>query len=150
MAHTYTDLLFHMVFSTKNRVPHIDQELKDDLHQYMGGIVKGIEGVPLIINGTEDHVHLLVVLPPKVAVSDAIRTIKANSSGWVHKKWPKRRQFAWQTGYGAFTVSQSKRASVMRYITDQEEHHKKMTFQEEFIRLLERHGIQYDSRYVWD
>jgi REP element-mobilizing transposase RayT len=131
MAHTFTNLLYHLVFSTKGRRPQIDHELKEDLFAYLGGTVRGIGGVPLIVNGVADHVHMLVVLPQTTSVADALRTVKANSSGWVHERWPERRDFAWQTGYGAFTVSESRRDTVRRYIADQEAHHRKATFEEE-------------------
>lgn len=116
MAHTWTDLLYHIVFSTKERQPFIDDQLKPSLFAYLGGIVRGIGGTALIVNGTADHVHMLMVMPPTVAISDALRTIKTNSSGWIHKKWPDRRRFAWQTGYAAFTVSASNRKLVYDYI----------------------------------
>lgn len=150
MAHTFTNLLYHFVFSTKNRRPQIAEDLKEDLFAYLGGIVKGMDGDPLIINGTADHVHMLVVLPQTISVADALRTIKANSSGWVHEKCPEHVGFGWQTGYGAFTVSQSRRPAVERYIANQQEHHRKVTFEDEFLKLLKRHRIQYDPRFVLD
>ena len=116
----------------------------------MGGIVRELGGVPLMVNGTEDHVHLLVVLPQTVAVADALRILKANSSKWVHERWPRRRRFQWQTGYGAFTVSESRRNAVQRYIAGQAEHHRKPTFQEEFVALLKKHRVQYDPQSLWD
>jgi REP element-mobilizing transposase RayT len=93
---------------------------------------------------------LLVSLPPNIALADAVRTVKANSSRWVHQKWVSREAFAWQSGYGAFSVSQSNRAEVEKYIANQEEHHRHVSFQEEFLAFLKRHGIAYDERYVWD
>jgi len=150
MAHTFTNLLYHIVFSTKHRRPDIDDELKADLFAYLGGIVRGIKGEPLIVNGIADHVHLLVVLPQTISVADALRTIKANSSAWVHERGPKHRQFAWQEGYGAFSVSESRKESVKRYIERQEEHHRKVPFDEEFLKLLAKHGIAYDPRFVLD
>jgi len=148
MAHTFTDLLYHLVFSTKNRLPQIDDRWKDDLFAYLGGTVSGIGGSAMIVNGTADHVHLLVVLPQTMAVADALRAVKANSSGWVHEHCSGRRDFGWQTGYGAFTVSESRRESVMRYIARQEEHHRTVTFEDEFLTLLTRHRISYDPRFV--
>ena len=108
-----------------------------------------MDGVALTINGVEDHVHMLLSLPPMVAIAEAMRVVKANSSKWVHEKWPQRAAFAWQTGYGAFSVSQSQAESVKKYISEQEQHHKHTTFQEEFIAFLTRHGIAYDERYIW-
>jgi putative transposase len=150
MAHTFTNLLTHIVFSTKHRTPQIDQELKPQLLAYMGGIVREINGVALLINGTIDHVHLLVRLPATVALADVLRVIKTNSSRWVHEKWPARADFAWQIGYGAFSVSQSNAEAVHRYIANQEEHHRKVSFQQEMITYLRRNKIEYDERYVWE
>jgi REP element-mobilizing transposase RayT len=150
MAHTFTNLLTHVIFSTKDRVPHIDAELKPDLFAYMGGIVREIDGKALGINGTADHVHLLIKLPPTIAISDAMRVLKTNSSRWVHEQWDSRSAFGWQTGYGAFSVSQSNVPAVLRYIANQEEHHRKVSFQEEFLAYLKKHGIEYDERYIWE
>ncbi len=108
-----------------------------------------MDGVALTINRVADHLHLLLSLPPTVAIAEAMRVVKANSSKWVHEQWPERASFAWQTGYGAFTVSQSQAGSVKQYIAEQEEHHKRMTFQEEFVAFLKRHGIAFDERYIW-
>lgn len=150
MAHTFTNLLYHVVFSTKNRRPDIDDELKPELFAYLGGIVRGIDGKPILINGTADHVHLLMVLPQTISLADAVRTIKANSSGWVHGNWGDRKSFGWQTGYSAFTVSESRRESVRRYTAGQEAHHRKITFEDELIRLLKKHHAPYDPRFVVD
>jgi len=148
MAHTFTNLLTHIIFSTRNRIRVMDEDLRPELFAYLGGIARKLEGKPLIINGTADHVHLLVALPPVVSISEFLRVLKANSSGWVHKKWPSRRTFEWQEGYGAFSVSQSNVSRVMKYIADQEEHHRKVSFQEEFVVYLKRNGIPYDERYI--
>src|SRR5690606_39414267 len=103
MAHSHSLLYYHFVFSTKHRALLIDAELEVRLHAYLGGIVKGMEGSAIKVGGIEDHVHMLVRLPSTIAPADAIRDIKANSSGWVHENFPHRQQFAWQRGYGAFT-----------------------------------------------
>jgi len=150
MSHTYANLLYHVVFSTKGRQPYIVEELRLRLHAYLGGIVRAIQGKALTIGGTADHVHLLMLLPARTAVAEALRVLKTNSSRWVHGQLPERAFFAWQTGYGAFTVSQSAADDVKRYIAGQEAHHRSMTFQEEFLALLTRHGIEYDERYLWD
>ncbi len=102
------------------------------------------------MNGTIDHVHLLVSLPPRVAVSDALRFLKPNSSGWVHDRWAKRRSFGWQLGYGAFSVSKSHVPEVLKYIANQEMHHSKVSFKEEFIEFLKKHDIEYGERYLWE
>ena len=150
MAHTFTNLLTHVIFSSKNRLPHIDAELKAPLLAYLGGIVRELYGTALTINGTADQVHLLVRLPPTISLADAMRVLKTNSSRWVHEKWPSHSVFAWQTGYGAFSVSQSNIAGLLRYIAEQEQHHRKVSFQEEFLAYLRRHGIDYDERYIWE
>ena|SRR5205085_9692227 len=147
MPHTFTSLLTHIIFSTKDRMPLINGELKPQLHAYMGGIIRELKGTALMINGTKDHVHLLVSLPPSLPLSDALRVLKANSSRWAHEV--RRSPFSWQAGYGAFSVSQSSVPAVMEYIAHQEEHHRKMTFQEEFLTLLKKHGIEYDEQYIW-
>ncbi len=150
MPHSFTNLLTHIVFSTKGRIPQINQELKPQLLAYTGGIVREIHGSALLINGAADHVHLLVRLPATVALADALRAIKTNSSRWVHERWPARADFAWQTGYGAFSVSQSNAETVLRYIAKQEEHHRKASFQQEMITYLRRNKIDYDERYIWE
>ena len=150
MPHSYTHLLMHVVFSTKVRAPFIDAELSEKLYPYVGGIIRELGGSALAINGTVDHVHLLILLPAMTALADVMRVLKTNSSRWVHETWADRRAFGWQPGYGAFSVSQSAADDVRRYIEDQEDHHHRKTFKEEFIALLQRHGIEYDERYVWD
>ena len=149
MAHSFTHLLSHVVFSTKNRVPCLDGELRNRLFPYMSGIIHELGGGVSTINGTNDHVHLLLRLPAAEPLADVMRVLKTNSSRWVHVTWATRRSFAWQTGYGAFSVSQSIADEIVRYIQNQEEHHRSMTFQEELIALLKRPGIEYDERYMW-
>ena len=148
MPHTFTNLLTHIVFSTKERAPLIDSDLKPKLHAYMGGIVRELKGTPLLINGTADHVHLFVALPPTVSTSDALRVLKTNSSRWVHDT--RRKPFSWQAGYGAFSVSHSNAQAVTRYIAHQEEHHRKISFKEEFVIFLRRHAIEFDERFIWE
>jgi REP element-mobilizing transposase RayT len=150
MAHTFTHLRYHVVFSTKNRSPFLDVELRDRLFPYLGGIVRELGGTALTIGGMPDHCHLLLSLPPALALADVVRVVKTNASRWVHESWPERCAFAWQTGYGAFSVSRSNEAAVARYIANQEEHHRRLSFQEEFIALLQKHGISYDPRYLWE
>jgi len=150
MAHSFTHLLSHVVFSTKNRAQQLDIELRDRLFPYMSGIINELGGSVSTINGTKDHIHMLLRLPAATPLADAMRVLKTNSSRWVHETWAARRSFAWQTGYGAFSVSQSVADEFVRYIQNQAEHHRSMTFQEELIALLKRHGIEYDERYMWE
>ena len=150
MAHSYTNLLYHMVFSTKNREAWLSEEINPRLYEYLGGAIRSEGGIILAVNGWFDHIHILAKLRQDKAVADVIRDIKANSSGWIHREFRQRRSFAWQRGYGAFTVSQSQVDSVRRYIANQKVHHQKVSFQEEFIALLKAHGIEYDERYIWD
>lgn len=149
MAHTFTNLLTHAIFSTKDRRPCIKAEIKTELHAYIGGIVRELRGKALLINGTADHVHLLFDLPPSVSVSEALRIVKANSSRWVHDKWDRRYPFGWQTGYAAFSVSQSNVPGVLKYIANQEKHHRKISFKEELLAYLKKHNIPYDERFIW-
>jgi REP element-mobilizing transposase RayT len=149
MPQSYTNLLYHCIFSTKNRLAQIDDELKSQLVPYLGGIVRSLNGTALAVNGTADHMHLLIALPPTLAIADGMRLIKTNSSKWVHETWTRRSDFAWQTGYGAFSVSHSNVESVRAYIAHQEEHHRRLSFKEEFLAFLKKHDVQYDERYIW-
>ena len=150
MAHTFTNLLVHVIFSTKDRLPQIDPDLRPRLFPYMGGILRECDAAPLLINGVSDHVHLLIGLAAARSLADTMRILKTNSSRWVHEQWPARSAFAWQTGYGAFSVSRSNMTSVERYIANQEEHHRHLSFQEEFVAFLQRHGIEYHERFIWE
>ena len=150
MAHTYTNLLTHALFSTKDRMPSIDAELKPRLLAYMGGIARKL-GVPMLsLNGPSDHVHMLLLMPPTLCLADFMEKLKGNSSLWVHRQWPSRKVFAWQVGYTAFSVSQSNAAAVKRYIANQEEHHRKLSFKEEVLQFLRKHGVVYDEHHVFD
>jgi len=150
MAGTYTKLLYHFVFSTKQRANLITPELQPRLHEYMGGIVRDMKGTAYRIGGMPDHVHMLVRWRTDETLATLMREVKAGSSGWVHDTFPSMKDFAWQEGYGAFTVSQSQIDVVDAYIRNQVRHHQKLTFQEEFLELLRRHEIDYDERYIWD
>ena len=150
MGHTYTDLLAHVIFSTKDRAPLLDGELKARLFPYMGGILRELGGTPLLINGPADHVHLLFLTPTKTTLSELDGKLKANSSGWVHREFSDRGTFAWQTGYAAFSVSHSQKQAVLNYIANQEEHHRKLTFKEELVRFLKKHEIAYDERFIFE
>ena len=149
MAHTFTSLLTHVTFSTHGRASLIVDLIRDDLHAYLGGILRELHATPMAIGGTTDHVHLLTRLPADLAVADCLRLLKTNSSRWVKEKWPERRSFGWQGGYGAFSVSESNRANVIRYIEGQARHHLRISFQDEFLGLLRKHGVEFDERYIW-
>jgi REP element-mobilizing transposase RayT len=150
MPQSYTCLHYHLVFSTKGRAPDITTEIRQRLWEYLGGIVNGAGGIPIQIGGTEDHVHLLVTLRQQPALADFMRELKAGSSGWIHHTFPAPKDFRWQTGYGAFTVSHSALEIVKLYILNQEEHHKKQDYQDEFRALLIKHGIEFDEKYLYE
>jgi len=150
MAHTLTNLLFHIIFGTKDHAPLIDADLRPHLHAYVGGIVRELGGIALGVNGTADHLHMVAKLPPAIATSDVLRVVKANSSKWVRQQSGRRSKFNWQLGFSAFTVSQPAVRSVLDYVARQEQHHRKKTFTEEYIELLVKNGIEYDPRYVFE
>jgi putative transposase len=150
MPSTFTNLLYHIVFSTKQREPLITEDFREELYKYIGGIIRAEDGILIEIGGIDDHVHLVAKLKPSMAVSEYLNKIKSNSSKWVNENKKSARRFAWQEGYAAFTVSESQVPPVREYIQNQEVHHKKISFQQEFIALLERHGISYDPQYIWD
>ncbi len=148
MGHTYHNLEYHIVTSTKGRTPSIRPEIRPRLDSYIGGIVREHGGTLLSAGGVEDHSHWLVSAKPDVAPSDLVRALKAGSSGWLHETLPEMRGFQWQAGYSIFSVSKSREETVRRYIQGQEEHHKKQTFMEELRALLEKHGVPFDPRYL--
>jgi REP element-mobilizing transposase RayT len=149
MAHTFTCLFLHVIFSTKNRASVISADLAGRLFPYIGGIVEECKGNALIVNGTADHVHLLLSIPAGMSLAEMMRLVKTNSSRWVHEQFAEKKRFEWQVGYGAFTVSGSKLDDVRRYIAGQQEHHKKVSFQDEFRVFLAKHGVECDEEYIW-
>ena len=148
MGQSFTCLRYHLIFGTKDRKPWIDIELRQRLYDYVGGIVRAEKGVLLAAGGTTDHVHLLVSAGQQTSVADLMRVVKTNSSKWVHETFPAKAGFAWQAGYAAFTVSQSNTDPVRRYLAGQEEHHRHVTFEEEFVAFLDRYGVEYDARFL--
>jgi REP element-mobilizing transposase RayT len=150
MANTYTSLHYHFTFSTKNRQPWIAQKIEKDVWAYLGGILKKNKLKPIKIGGIEDHIHMLLGAPPTIAPAKIAQLVKGGSSAWIHEEFPELAEFAWQDGYGAFTVSKSAEPDVSLYVENQREHHRTRTFKEEFRALLDRHGIEYDERYLWD
>ena len=144
-------ILVHTVFSTKERRPFLrDKTLREEMHRYLGEIVTKLECQPIIAGGVEDHVHLLCTLSRTCNAADLVKELKRGSSVWVKSKRPELRDFAWQNGYGIFSVGFSQIESVQDYIAGQEEHHRKVSFQDEFRQLLGRYKIEFDERYVWD
>jgi putative transposase len=148
MASTHTSLYYHLVFSTKNREQWLDRDIRPQMHAFLGGCVRAANGIALDVGGVADHVHLLASLRATHRLSDFVRDIKQASSEWFHEQ-TRRRAFAWQEGYGAFTVSLSAVERVREYIQHQEEHHINHSFQDEYRLLLEKHEIDFDERYLW-
>ena len=146
MAHSFSRNHIHLIFSTKERRKSITKELQPRLWAYLAGVCKNHEMIALTVGGTEDHVHLLFHLPPKLALAKAVILIKSNSSKWMSEQG---REFSWQEGYEAFSVSSSNLDSVARYIQNQEAHHRKIGFQEEFRAILAKHRVEYDPKYLF-
>jgi putative transposase len=150
LAGTYSQLLLHIVFSTKGRTLWIAPDVAERLYPFMGGIVRAEKGVLYAIGGVEDHVHMYVRWRPDGAVSDLMRTVKSRSSKWVHETYPTLAAFSWQEGYSVFSVSKSQEEAVKAYIAKQAEHHSQEDFKSEHLRLLRAHGVAFDERYVFD
>jgi REP element-mobilizing transposase RayT len=148
MPSTHLSLHYHIIFSTKNRQPSVAESWRERLHSFLGGAVRNLGGVPESVGGISDHVHLLVGLRATHTLAEVLRDIKSASSHWVHEAIGAR-GFAWQDGYGAFTVSASQVGRVKDYIAQQERHHGKKTFQEEYVEFLKQSGVEYDERYLW-
>lgn len=150
MPQSLAQILVHLVFSTKNREPRLDDEVRDDLHAYIGGIVENQKGILLKSGSVSDHIHLLIAHPRTTAPSELVQDIKTGSSKWLKTKGARYANFQWQAGYGIFSISPSHRSVLEQYIANQVEHHRKVTFQEEYRRLLNRYDMVFDERYVWD
>jgi putative transposase len=148
MSSSYCNLLYHIVFSTKRREPWLTPPIRPRVHEYLGGAIHNEGGIAVIINGPADHVHILAKLRQDKAISKVIGELKANSSGWISRTFKDAAGFAWQEGYGAFTVSESMLSKVYRYIERQEEHHRSVSFLEEFKIFLQAHGLPFDERYL--
>jgi putative transposase len=148
MPHTYSSNRIHVIFSTKNRGKTLSEELQPKLWAYMAGIAHNQAFETLIVGGIEDHIHALLILPPTLLLAKAVQFLKGSSSKWINESRVGGSRFAWQEGYGAFSVSASQTAEVVEYIRNQREHHAKKSFEEEFVAFLKRYGIEYDPRYV--
>ena len=149
MPQSFASLHCHVVFSTKHRQPTISREVQPRLFEYVGGILRNHSGRLIAAGGMPDHVHLLVEIGRTLCVADAVRLIKSNSSGWLRDTLGLP-AFQWQSGYGAFAVSYSQLDQVKAYLANQEQHHRKLSFQDEFLEFLRRHQLEWDERYVWD
>lgn len=150
MPQSLSQIIVHGVFSTKNRAPWLDEELRKALFAYIATVLKSKDHVPILIGGHDDHIHMLFGLARTGSIADTIKHTKVNSSIWIKEEFENHQDFAWQSGYGAFSVSYPSIGSVMSYISSQDKHHKKLSFQDEYRQLMEEHGIAIDERYVWD
>jgi len=148
MPSTHLSLHYHIVFSTKDRHPFIEEKWRHLLHEYVGGLIRATDAIPEAVGGTADHVHLLAGLRATLTVANFVQDIKQTSSRWIHESVGVK-NFAWQSGYGAFTVSVSNCPAVKTYIAAQPEHHQTKSFKEEYVTFLQKHGVEYDERYLW-
>jgi putative transposase len=150
MPQSLSSILIHLIFSTKNREPFLTCEIDAELYPYMASIFKAMKSPALIINGTSDHIHTLFSLSRVVTIASLVEEVKTESSKWIKTKGKQFRNFHWQSGYGAFSIGQSQVPTVRRYITRQKEHHRRVSFQDEYRKFLNVYGVEYDERYVWD
>ncbi len=150
MPQSLSSILIHLIFSTKNREPFISPEIETELYPYMASIFKAIKSPALIINGTSDHLHTLFSLSRVITIANLVEEVKTESSKWIKTKGTEFRDFHWQNGYGAFSIGQSQVPSVKRYIERQKEHHRRITFQDEYRKFLKLYRVDYDERYVVD
>jgi putative transposase len=150
MPQSLSAILIHLVFSTKNREPFITPTIETELHPYMAKIFRELKSPSLTIDGTSDHIHILFSLGRVIKVADLVEEVKTESSKWIKTKGREFRNFHWQRGYGAFSIGQSNVATLKRYIHRQKQHHRRVTFQDEYRKFLKAYEIDYDERYVWD
>ena len=150
MPQSLSSILIHLVFSTKNREPFISRAIEPELHPYMASIFRALKSPSLAIDGTTDHVHILLSLSRIMKIADVVEEVKTESSKWIKTKGREFRNFHWQKGYGAFSIGQSNLSQLKRYIRGQKEHHRRVTFQDEYRKFLKRYEIPCDERYVWD
>ena len=150
MAQSLSGVVVHLIFATKNREPMIQASWRAGLHAYIGGILRRCNSHLLAINSVRDHIHLCFPLPRTISISDLVKEIKTGSSKWVHEVDPKSSEFRWQAGYGIFSVGHDKKSHVIQYIQSQEEHHRIVSFQEEYRKFLDQYELRFDERYIWD
>ena len=148
MGQSLSQVIIHIIFSTKNREPYLKGELKKHSHAYLAVIIRNLGSETIRIGGTEDHIHIACTLPRTMSQSELIKEIKSNSSKWLHDEGLP--EFHWQTGYGAFSISPSHISLLVDYIDNQEEHHKTRSFKDEFRAFMKKYGLDFDERYVWD
>ncbi len=150
MANTYSQISIHAVFAVQSRENIINQSWRDNLHKYISGIITEVGAKSLSVGGWKDHVHIFFGLPPSLAISEIMKTVKANSSKWINEKKFVKGKFQWQEGYGAFSYSKSQRDVVINYIMNQEEHHRNKTFREEYLEMLKSFDVAYDDKYLFE
>ena len=150
MPQSLSSILIHLIFSTKNREPFLTPEIDAEIYPYMASIFRAMNSPALIINGTSDHIHTLFSLSRVTTIADIVEEVKSESSKWIKTKGKRFRRFHWQSGYGAFSIGQSQVPAVKRYITRQKEHHRRVSFQEEYRKFLKVYEVKFDERYVWD
>jgi len=150
MPQSLASVLVHLIFSTNHRIPYIRAEVEPDLHPYLAGICRNLGSPSLDIGGAEDHVHILFSLSRTITISKFVEEVKTGSSVWIKTKGDEFREFAWQGGYGAFSIGQSGVTDLKRYLASQKEHHRTFSFQDEFRLFLRKYNTEYDERYVWD
>ena len=150
MPQSLSQVILHLIFSSKNREPWLDADVRPRMHAYLATICRDLDAEAFRVGGVADHVHLVVTLPRTLSQSALVEEIKKLSSKWIKGLDPKCRQFYWQRGYGAFSLGRSQLDAVVKYISEQEEHHRRVSFQDEFRRVLTKYGVPLDERYVWD
>lgn len=150
MSQSLADVILHFVFSTKGRNPWIQSDVEEELYQYISGVCRNLDSPVIKINGVEDHIHVLLQLGKTIPISKLISEMKSSSSRWIKTKGDRYRDFAWQGGYGGFSVSRPNLEGAKKYLSSQKEHHKTVTFKEEFLTMLQRAQIPYDEKYLWD
>jgi putative transposase len=150
MPQSLSNMLVHLVFSTKGRKPMILDEFRDNLHAYIGGVIRNHNGVLLRAGSVDDHIHCLIALPRTISPADLVKDIKSSSSKWIKEQFGNLPTFAWQNGYGLFSISPSHKPALEEYLNNQKEHHKTTSFEDEYRRILRENGIEWNEQYVWD
>ncbi len=150
MGHTFSNLLIHVIFSTKGRTNLLYSDMREELYKYICGIAKNEKVQVLQINGIEDHIHMLLTIKPSVSISQLVKSIKVGSTNWIHKRFQNLTDFAWQPGFSAFSVSESAKEAVVEYIKTQKEHHHRLSYENELRLFLEKNGVPFNAEYYLD